>query len=96
MEGDLQRALGENLRSFRQARDLSQEAFADLLGVHRTYIGAIERGDRNLSLRSVERLATRLGLEPLTLLQSPHADDVPKQRERELRSRTGRGSRAQG
>lgn len=53
------------------ARNLSQEAFADLLGMHRTYMGAIERGERNLTLRTVERLARQLDIEPLALL-TPH------------------------
>lgn len=69
MEGDLQRTLGQNLRAYRKARGLSQEAFAaDVLGPHRTYVGSIERGERNLSLKSVERIAERLGVEPLSLL----------------------------
>jgi transcriptional regulator with XRE-family HTH domain len=68
MEGDLQRAVGHNLRAYRQARGFSQEAFADVLGVHRTYMGGVERGERNLTLKSVERIAERLGIEPLALL----------------------------
>lgn len=70
MEGDLQRILGRNLRAYRQARGLSQEAFADVLGVHRTYMGSIERGERNLTLKSLEKIATRLNEEPLTFLQA--------------------------
>ena len=85
VEGDLQRALGDNLRAFREARALSQEAFADLLGVHRTYVGAIVRGDRNLSLRSVERLADRLGLSALTLLQPLAAEPGAPVRRRRAR-----------
>lgn len=69
MEGELQRALGRRLRAHRVARSLSQEDFADILGVHRTYMGGIERGERNLTLRSVERLAERLDLDPLDLLR---------------------------
>jgi transcriptional regulator with XRE-family HTH domain len=68
MEGDLQRTLSDNLRTYRQARGLSQEAFADVLEVHRTYMGGIERGERNLTLKSVERIASRLDLNPLVLL----------------------------
>lgn len=68
MEGDLQRTVGRNLRAYRQEQGLSQEAFADVLGVHRTYMGGVERGERNLTLRSVERIAERLGLDPLALL----------------------------
>jgi transcriptional regulator with XRE-family HTH domain len=70
MEGDLQRIFGQNLRAYREARGLSQEAFADVLGVHRTYMGGVERGERNLTLRSVEKIAGRIELEPLSLLQS--------------------------
>lgn len=69
MEGDLQRAVGRNLRAYRQARGLSQEAFAEVVGVHRTYMGGLERGERNLTLRSVERLAGRLDLDPVQLMQ---------------------------
>ncbi len=68
MEGDLQRTVGRNLRAYREARGLSQEAFADVLGVHRTYMGGVERGERNLTLRSVERIAARIDVDPLVLL----------------------------
>lgn len=70
MEGDLQRIVGLNLLAYRKARGLSQEAFADVLGVHRTYMGAIERGERNLTLKSVERIAERIHQESLSLLQA--------------------------
>jgi transcriptional regulator with XRE-family HTH domain len=69
MEGDLQRAVGRNLRAYREGKGLSQESFADQLGVHRTYMGGIERGERNLTLKSLERIADTLELDPLTLLQ---------------------------
>ena len=68
-EGELQRRVGQNLRSHRMERNLSQEAFAAVVGVHRTYMGGLERGERNLTLKSVERIAERLGLDPLVLLE---------------------------
>ncbi len=71
MEGKLQKCFGRNLLAYRKARGLSQEAFADTLGFHRTYMGGLERGERNLTLKSVERIAGRLGVEPLTFLQRP-------------------------
>ncbi len=77
MEGDLQRAVGRNLRAYREGKGLSQEAFADELGVHRTYMGGIERGERNLTLKSLERIASQLDLDPLALLQSPEAESTP-------------------
>lgn len=63
--------MGQNLRRHRSDRGLSQEAFAEVVGVHRTYMGGLERGERNLTLRSVERIAGVLGVDPLTLLQDP-------------------------
>ena len=66
--GDLQRIVGKNLRAYRQAKGLSQEAFAELVGMHRTYIGGVERGERNLTLATVERYAEVIGLDPLDLL----------------------------
>ena len=69
MEGNLQKTLGRNLRAYRTQRGLSQEQFAELLGVHRTYMGGVERGERNLTLRSVERIAQRIDVDPLTLLR---------------------------
>lgn len=68
MEGDLQRRLGRNVRAIRHARGFSQEDFADQLGFHRTYLGSIERGERNLSLRSLEVLGELLEIDPLDLL----------------------------
>jgi transcriptional regulator with XRE-family HTH domain len=69
MEGDLQKTVGRNLRAHRQAKGLSQEAFADVIGVHRTYMGGLERGERNLTLKSLERIAGWLDVDPLALLR---------------------------
>jgi len=69
MEGDLQRAVGRRLLAYRKSTGLTQEGLAEILGVHRTYLGGIERGERNLTLKSVERIAARIGHEPRTLLQ---------------------------
>jgi len=77
VEGDLQRRLGRNLRDHRRVLGLSQEAFADAIGVHRTYMGGLERGERNVTLRTVERLAARLGLDPAELLGAAVVPAVP-------------------
>jgi transcriptional regulator with XRE-family HTH domain len=69
MEGELQVRVGRNLRAYREERGLSQEAFADVLGVHRTYMGGVERGERNLTLKSLERIAEKIGVDPLALLK---------------------------
>ena len=67
----LSELVGLNLRRIRQDRGQSQEGLAQEIGVHRTLIGAIERGDRNLSLRSIERLADRLEVDVRRLFDAP-------------------------
>ena len=52
--------LGKNIRQLRMDRELSQEALADLSGLHRTYLGGIERGERNVSLLNMVRIAEAL------------------------------------
>lgn len=68
MEDSLQQEVGRSVKAYRQAQGLSQESFAHLLGVHRTYLGGLERGEYNLTLKSVERIAERIGLQPMALL----------------------------
>ena len=53
---------GARVRMLRKKKGFSQEAFADLCGLHRTYIGAIERGERNISLENIEKIARSLGV----------------------------------
>lgn len=57
-------ALGQAVRRARKAKNLSQEAFADACELDRSYIGQVERGEKNLSLESVLRIAKGLGLRP--------------------------------
>lgn len=68
---NLDQCLAVNLRRLRHDLGLSQEALADACGLHRTYIGAIERGERRVTLRTVEKLATALNVDPLDLLEEP-------------------------
>lgn len=60
--------LARHLRAFRAARGLSQEALADLADLHRTYVGSIERRERNVSIDNIERLAAALGVDICDLL----------------------------
>ena len=58
------------LREERTGRGISQEELADLAGLHRTYVGSVERGERNVSIDNMERLAAALQLDVVALLQS--------------------------
>lgn len=57
-----------NLRDCRKCKGLSQEKLAELSGLHRTYVGSVERGERNISLDNMERLANALGVNLADLL----------------------------
>ena len=58
-----------NVRSRRLALGLSQEVLAERAGVHRTYVGMLERGEKNVTIYNIERLAGALGVEPFQLLK---------------------------
>jgi transcriptional regulator with XRE-family HTH domain len=66
-------AFGKAVRTLRETTGLSQEALADRAGVHRTYLGGIERGERNLSLANILRVADALGVRPSELLAAYEA-----------------------
>lgn len=60
---------GEYILKLRKAKNLSQEQLAELAGLHRNYIGGIERGERNVALINIVRLAKALGVSPSELLK---------------------------
>jgi len=53
---------GKRVRTLRERAGLSQEALAEKAGLHRTYLGGVERGERNLGLKNVFRVAEALGV----------------------------------
>ena len=65
---DYQKILGENIRSLRTKKQITQEQLAELCDLHRTYIGAMERGDRNVSLNNIVKVAQALNVTPSELL----------------------------
>ncbi|MGY2087265.1 helix-turn-helix domain-containing protein [Nocardia gipuzkoensis] len=61
---------GRRVRKLREAAGLSQEDLADAAHVHRTYLGSVERGERNVSLINIHRIALALSTDPGKLLSS--------------------------
>ena len=68
--------LGANIRAYRLRAGLSQEELAEKADLHRTYVGAIERGDRNVSLKNIERLANALNVKTFELLVIPASKET--------------------
>lgn len=64
---DIVKVFGTNLRKYRTELGLSQEKFAELCGLHRTYISDIERFQRSIALENVQRIADALGVETYKL-----------------------------
>lgn len=64
----LRAVLARNIRVRRTALGISQEALADLCGLHRTYVGSIERSERNVSIDNIEKLAAALDVTAVELL----------------------------
>ena len=67
--GGLHAVIARNVRRLRKARGLSQEALAEECGYHRTYVGGIERSERNITIATLEALAGALSVDPLRLLE---------------------------
>ncbi|KQA24477.1 MULTISPECIES: helix-turn-helix domain-containing protein [Vibrio] len=61
--------IGQNIRLIRQAKCISQEQLADMTELHRTYIGSVERGERNISIINLVKIAFSLEVKPAKLLE---------------------------
>ncbi len=66
---DILKRFGARVREVRTAAGLSQEAFADACGLDRTYIGGVERGERNIGLRNIHLIARTLNIGLSELMQ---------------------------
>jgi transcriptional regulator with XRE-family HTH domain len=64
----LSKSFGLNLKKIRIRLSLSQEELAEMCHLHRTYIGSVERGERNISLKNIYKIAVALNVEPSKLL----------------------------
>lgn len=60
MATTMRKKFGKRIRELRTQKGWSQEKFADEVGVHRTYIGAVERGEQNIALDNIDRIAKQL------------------------------------
>ncbi len=60
MKRDINEEVGFNIRRIREERDLTQEKLANLAGLHRAYVGQIERGEKNIGLKNLEKIAKAL------------------------------------
>lgn len=67
---EIYKKFGNNVRKFRLKRNLSQEKLAELSDLHRTYIGGIERGERNLSLKNIYKIAEALNIKVSELFKT--------------------------
>jgi len=72
---ELRKILAENIRNLRHQKKLSQEKFADICGLHRTYIGSVERAERNVTLSTLEAFASALGISVPDLLTKNRRKD---------------------
>ncbi len=63
-----------NIKIYRDAKGFSQEKLAELSGLHRTYISAVEREQRNISIQNIQRIADALDVEPYKLFMEIKED----------------------
>lgn len=66
---DVKKSFGLKVRSFREAQGISQEKLAEIANIHRTYIGSVERGERNVSLENIYKISDALGIDVRELFE---------------------------
>ncbi len=66
---DILKVFGTNLRKYREEKNISQEKFAEMSGLHRTYISDVERFQRSISLGNVQKIADALEIETYLLFK---------------------------
>ena len=76
---DIAKYIGQRIRNYRTKLGLSQEKLAELSGVHPTYIGQLERGEKNATIESIEKISNALNI-PLSTLFEKLNENTKKQR----------------
>ncbi len=77
----LKQILADNIHNYRRSKNLSQERLAEICGLHRTYIGSIERCERNVTLSTLEAFASALGVSASDLLTKKENNNEQKNKE---------------
>ena len=75
---DISKALGQRIRNYRTGKHLSQEKLAELAGCHPAYIGQIERGEKNATIESIEKISSALGISLSKLFEKLGAQEDGK------------------
>ncbi len=70
---EIYRIIGKNIARLRKVSGLSQEKLAENAGLHRTYVGAVERGEKNISVKNLSKIARALDVDPYILLKKRDA-----------------------
>jgi DNA-binding XRE family transcriptional regulator len=73
-DDDIVKRIGLNITVIREQRGLTQEKLAELAGLHRAYIGQIERGEKNIGLRNLEKIAKALNVDIRVLVDTSKVD----------------------
>jgi transcriptional regulator with XRE-family HTH domain len=66
---DILKKVGNNLKKYREIKSITQEELSRICGLHRNYIGSVERGERNISIKSMEKIAQGLNIKVERLLE---------------------------
>lgn len=72
---NIAKIIGQRIRSYRTSKGWSQEKLAELSGCHNTYIGQLERGEKNATVESIEKISTALNVSLSTLFEKLGAQD---------------------
>ena len=72
---NIAKILGQRIRNYRTAKRLSQEKLAELAGCHHTYIGQVERGEKNVTVESIEKISTALNVSLSKLFEKFGAEE---------------------
>ena len=70
MQANIQKQVGATIRALRQRKGWSQDVFADRSGLHRAHVGAIERGERNVTLQTLKTVADTLNVRIVDLVKN--------------------------